>query len=59
MTINFGYSVVTLITVASVTGFTRALPYILFGRKKELPELINYLGTALPASIMIILWFTV
>ena len=55
MTIDIGYSTAILIIVASVTGLTRALPYLLFGRKKELPGVILYLGTVLPASIMIIL----
>ncbi|MBU2699486.1 branched-subunit amino acid transport protein AzlD [Sporomusaceae bacterium BoRhaA] len=55
MTIDFGSSVMTLIVVALVTGVTRAIPYLLFGGKKELPAAINYLGNVLPASIMIIL----
>lgn len=55
MTIDFGYSTAILIIVASVTGLTRALPYILFGGKKEIPGIIMYLGAVLPASIMIIL----
>lgn len=55
MTIDIGYSTAILIIATSVTGLTRALPYLLFGRKKELPGVILYLGTVLPASIMIIL----
>ncbi|KJS87990.1 MAG: branched-chain amino acid transporter AzlD [Peptococcaceae bacterium BICA1-8] len=55
MTINFGYSVATIIVVALVTGLARAIPYLLFGGKKELPTTVHYLGTVLPASIMIIL----
>ncbi|MEG6520434.1 branched-chain amino acid transporter permease [Desulfotomaculum sp. 1211_IL3151] len=41
--------------VAIVTAFTRAIPYLLFGGKKELPTTVKYLGNVLPASIMIIL----
>ncbi|MBV7272868.1 AzlD domain-containing protein [Clostridium sp. PL3] len=55
MTINFGYSFVTIIVVSSVTGLVRAIPYLFFGRKKELPTTVRYLGSVLPASIMIIL----
>jgi branched-subunit amino acid transport protein AzlD len=55
MTIDFEYSTAILIVVASVTGLTRAIPYIVFGRRKELPKTVHFLGTVLPASIMIIL----
>lgn len=55
MTVNFMTSVLILIVVASTTALTRALPYLVFGGKKEVPEMIRYLGTVLPASIMIIL----
>ena len=55
MTVDFGYSAAIIIIVALVTGFVRAVPYLLFGRKKELPTTVQYLGTVLPASIMIIL----
>ena len=47
----------TVIVVAAVTGLVRAIPYILFGGKKELPATVQYLGTVLPASIMVILVF--
>ncbi|SCX93001.1 branched-chain amino acid transporter permease [Alkaliphilus peptidifermentans] len=55
MTIELGFSTLILIVVASITGLTRAIPYFLFGGKKELPKTVHYLGTVLPASIMIIL----
>ena len=41
--------------IALVTWFTRSLPFILFGGKKELPGFIIYLGSVLPAAIMVIL----
>lgn len=53
MTIDFGPSAATLIVVALVTALTRAIPYLMFGGKKELPATVRYLGTVLPASIMI------
>jgi branched-subunit amino acid transport protein AzlD len=41
--------------VALTTWFTRAVPYFIFGGKTELPDTVRYLGTVLPASIMVIL----
>ncbi|MEW8972860.1 MAG: AzlD domain-containing protein [Tissierellaceae bacterium] len=55
MTIDIGYSVAVLIVVALITGFTRAIPYLLFGRKKELSKTVQYLGIVLPPAIIIIL----
>jgi branched-subunit amino acid transport protein AzlD len=55
MTVEFSSSALILIVVALVTGLTRALPYLLFGGRKDLPGIVHYLGTVLPASIMIIL----
>lgn len=42
--------VVTLCTVV-----TRALPFIIFGGKKKVPEFIKYLGDFLPPAIMVTL----
>ena len=39
---------------ALVTALTRALPYLVLGRRK-LPAWLDYLGSMLPASIMTIL----
>lgn len=55
MTIDFGYSAAAIAIVAVVTGLVRAVPYLLFGGKKEIPAAVQYLGTVLPASIMIVL----
>ena len=41
--------------VAAVTWFIRGLPYLMFGGKKKIPDIALYLGSALPAAIMIIL----
>lgn len=43
-----------IIVVALMTWLARGLPYLVFGNRK-LPKMVNYLGTVLPASIMIIL----
>lgn len=48
-------SLSVLAVVALVTMLTRALPYLLFGGRKEVPDALRYLGTVLPASIMIVL----
>lgn len=40
--------------IAITTAITRGLPYLLF-TKKGPPQIIVYLGTVLPAAIMIIL----
>ena len=48
-------SVFAIAVVALMTWFTRAVPYLLFGGKTELPDTVRYLGTVLPASIMVIL----
>jgi branched-subunit amino acid transport protein AzlD len=45
----------TIGVVALMTWLARGLPYLMFGGKKELPKVVSYLGTVLPASIMIIL----
>ena len=55
MIIDFSDAAATLIVVSLMTGLTRAIPYLLFGGKKEIPETVVYLGNMLPASIMIIL----
>ncbi len=50
----FVYSL-CIVGIASLTTIvTRALPFVLF-RRRALPPFIRYLGTILPASIIIIL----
>lgn len=38
--------------VAIVTIFTRVLPFALFGGKKGMPKMIEYLGKVLPPAII-------
>lgn len=40
---------------AAVTGLVRAVPFLLFGGKRGVPELVRYLGDVLPPAIMVIL----
>lgn len=55
MTPNSLLSYIALFIVAIVTMLTRAIPYLVFGRKNQLPQTINYLNLVLPSSIMVIL----
>ena len=42
-------------TIALVTAFTRAFPYLVFGGRRSMPAMARYLGQALPPAIMVIL----
>ena len=55
MSINWINTLETLTVVVLVTILTRSLPFLFFGGRKELPDMVNYLGMVLPAAIMIIL----
>ncbi len=44
----------TVAVVALAVWLARGIPYLAFGRRK-LPEVVIYIGNALPASIMVIL----
>ncbi|MBC3898429.1 branched-chain amino acid transporter permease [Acetobacterium malicum] len=55
MSINWINTLEALLVVALVTILTRSLPFLFFGGRKELPDTVSYLGTVLPAAIMIIL----
>ena len=46
------YVLITILICALCTQVTRWLPFLLFGGKKEVPGLVRYLGTILPAAIM-------
>lgn len=48
------YIVAAIAIITLVTVMTRAIPFILFG-KRELPPVMNYLGSVLPPAIMVIL----
>lgn len=44
----------TIGVIAAMTWATRALPYLLFAKRRP-PRTVAYLGAVLPASIMVIL----
>ena len=52
---NWGKSVAMIAVVAVCTLITRALPFVIFGGKREVPQTIRYLGLVLPPAIMAIL----
>ncbi|MCD8036341.1 MAG: AzlD domain-containing protein [Clostridiales bacterium] len=49
------FTAASIAVIAAVTWICRAIPYIIFGGKREIPPVITYLGKVLPAAIMIIL----
>lgn len=49
------YVLITILICALCTQITRWLPFLLFGGKKEVPGLVRYLGTSLPAAIIAVL----
>ncbi len=49
------YTAAAIGVAAITTMLTRGLPYLIFGRKKQLPKIVDYLGSVLPPAIMIIL----
>ena len=48
------YLLAAICIVALTTWLTRALPFLAF-RKRELPDVVRYLGKVLPPAIMVIL----
>lgn len=48
------YIVLCIAVGAVITFLTRAIPFLVFGKRK-LPFLMSYLGSVLPPAIMIIL----
>lgn len=52
---NVGHSILIIGVAAICTVFLRAVPFLIFGGKREVPAGIRYLGNYLPAAIMAIL----
>ena len=52
---NTLYSLLVIGVVALVTVLLRFLPFIIFGGKRSVPGIIQYLGTVLPYSVMAML----
>ena len=49
------HSVAIIAVAAIVTLIIRAVPFVAFGGKREVPETVIYLGKVLPPAIMVIL----
>ena len=49
------HSIGIIAVAAIVTLFIRAIPFVLFGGKREVPATVTYLGKVLPPAIMVIL----
>lgn len=52
MPIRLEEAVQIIFVVSIITMFTRAIPFVVFGRKKEIPKNIRYLGNVLPMAVM-------
>ena len=52
---NIGHSIAIIAVVAACTLLTRALPFLVFGGKREVPRAVRYLGRVIPPAIMAIL----
>lgn len=48
------YPILMIAVAALVTWLTRAIPFLVFG-KRQLPGMVVYLGEVLPPAIMVIL----
>lgn len=41
-----------ILVAAAMTLLTRAIPFLLFGRKRAIPKSVSYLGAMLPHAVM-------
>ncbi len=55
MILTTGQSVLMIAAAAAATFATRLLPYLFFGGKHKVPEVIAYLGKVLPPAIIVTL----
>ena len=49
------HSIEIIAVAAIVTLLIRAIPFVVFGGKREVPATVTYLGKVLPPAIMVIL----
>lgn len=54
MPISFEQSVAIIVVTAIFTFITRLIPFAIFGNR-PVPQVVNYLGKALPPAVIIIL----
>ena len=49
------HSIGIIAVAAIVTLFIRAIPFVLFGGKREVPATVPYLGKVLPPAIIVVI----
>ena len=54
-TLTTGQALASILVMAGVTFFTRALPFLLFDRGRQPPRLVLYLGRVLPPAVIAML----
>lgn len=52
MTLNVGQSLVMILVVAATTFATRAVPFLIFPKGKEIPKVVQYLEKVLTPAII-------
>jgi len=52
---NYGYVIAVMLTACICNFFTRAVPFVLFSGREELPSFAQYLGKYLPPCVMAVL----
>ena len=55
MTLTAGQAIASIAVMAAVTFLTRAIPFLLFDRKGNPPQIVLYLGRVLPPAIIMML----
>lgn len=55
MALTAGQAIAAIAVMAVVTFFTRALPFLLFGRGDRPPKVVFYLGKVLPPAVIAML----
>jgi len=52
---NHTHEVLLIVVIALVTILLRFLPFLIFGRKQDVPEIVTYLGKYLPYAMIAML----
>lgn len=55
MDIQVGHSILLILVASAVTFALRAVPFVIFGGKREMPKLIKTVADLLPAAIIAVL----
>ncbi len=54
-TMTTGGAILSILVMSAVTFLTRLAPFVLFGRGKEPPKVVTYLGQVLPPAVIAML----